>query len=201
MFCLIENEGTSITGKSSNHIRILRLVPGLVDITGMIYFLDNIDFNLHRSFFVTAIAADLAPFFVIVLGEGESTFGELYLSYLDVVLFVIGSLSAEKKTMRCIWFVGDASTINSSMVSKKRKHLLKCPRNISIDILLLVWEPLRRQGGPFESSAEKAVIEVGRVFLPLLVFWKRTRLVNRPIRKQTPRNRRQHGIARYWDEY
>lgn len=108
VFCSIPDHDTAIGAHCSDDIRVLRLVPGLVDFSLMINFLHDVEFDFHGRLLATAVAANFAFLFIIILDCWDSWIGKLYLSYLEIVLGAVRCVSAEEESMCRVWFPGNS---------------------------------------------------------------------------------------------
>lgn len=108
MFRPIPDHHSPICAHSRNDVGILRLIPGLVHFAFMVNLLNNIELDFHLAFFrSSAIAANLASLFIIVLGIRCIVVRQLYMGNLQVVLSVTGSMGTDQKAMRGIRLIGN----------------------------------------------------------------------------------------------
>lgn len=99
----VEDENFAVDAKSSNNVRVLRLITGLVDFPRVLNPL--YDVALERGNIASfSIASNLASFLVVVVGIRRHGFGYLDIGDLKEVGTVVGSVCSQQKTVHAIVF-------------------------------------------------------------------------------------------------
>lgn len=138
----VVDEDPAVDAQGSDHVRVLGLVTGLVDLTGMVDLLDDVHLDGSR---LAAVTANLATILIVVIGVRLGRLWDLDLGNLEVVVGAGRGVSADQKAMHAIVLVLG---------------------------LLDVRKPLGGQSRPVKSSAQDHVVEEGAVLLPRLVLYR-----------------------------
>lgn len=125
MFGTVENENPPIDAEGGNEVRVLRLVARLVDLTGMVNPLPNVESNRRRAPRLP-VASYLPPFLVEIIGAGFDRLWYFDLSYLKMIWHAFSCVGSEEQAVDTVVFVFG---------------------------LLDVGKPLGRQRWPLEGSA------------------------------------------------
>ena len=88
MLSTVKDENLSIDAHSRKDVGILGLVSGLVDLAGVIDLLRNVELDLG-DLAGLAVATNLTPVLVEILGVGLGGLWDFYLGDLDVVGLVV----------------------------------------------------------------------------------------------------------------
>lgn len=109
MLRAIPNHYPAICAHRRDDVRVLRLIPSLVDLALMVNLLDNVELDLHlRLLRASTIASDL-PFLVIVVVRVRNIgIGKLHMGNLKIIGSFSGSMRANQEAMGGIWLVGDS---------------------------------------------------------------------------------------------
>lgn len=107
MFCAIEDEDLAADGLSGEKVRVLRHVPGAVDLAVVV---DTLNY-LYARRRGQGVAAELAALVIVggtveLLGGGPGAVWKLYLGDLKVVLALARGVGAEQKTVGGVRLVG-----------------------------------------------------------------------------------------------
>lgn len=121
----IPNHHPPICTHGRNDVRVLWLIPSLVDFAFMVNLLNNVELDLHLMLFGSSTkATNLASFFIVVFGIRCIGVWQLYMSNLKVVLSITGSVGTDQKAMGGIRLIGNPTRrldhidqINSSNAS------------------------------------------------------------------------------------
>lgn len=140
VFCSVEDQNPAVDAECRNHVGVLRLIAGFVDLARVVNLLDNVHPDGSS---LAAIATNLTTVLIVVICIRLSRLGDLDLGDLKVVGCAGGGVCAEKKTM-------------NAMV-------------LALGIFD-VGEPLGGQGRPLQGGAENHVVEKRAVLLPCLVL-------------------------------
>lgn len=136
----VPNVDIVIGRESRNDVRVLWLVTGFVDLTGVRDLLYNREFNL---LFAGTVAAKLFGGWVVVREIGRGRLGEADVCDLKIVRLLARCMGSDDQA------VGAEGRA----------------RNI-----LHIWQPLGGQGRPFERTAVHDVVKEDTVLLPDLVL-------------------------------
>lgn len=99
----VKDEDFAVDAKSSNNVRVLRLITGLVDFSRMLNPLHDVALE-GSNIACLSIASDLASFLVVVVGVRRHGFGYLDIGDLEEVGTVVRSVCSEQKTVHAIVF-------------------------------------------------------------------------------------------------
>ena len=94
----IKDEDLAINAHGGQDIRVLGLVPSLVDFAGVVNLLSDVELDLG-SVASLAVAAHLAALIVVVLGAWLSLLGNLHLGDLDVVRLLVRGMGSDEETV------------------------------------------------------------------------------------------------------
>lgn len=94
----IEDEDLSIDTHSGENVRVLRLVPRLVDLAGVVNLLSDVELDLG-GIARLAIAANLAPLIVVVFRIRLGRLGNFHLGDLEVVRLFLRRVGANEETV------------------------------------------------------------------------------------------------------
>ena len=110
MLGAIPNHDSTIGAHRRNDVRILRLIPGLVDLAFMVNLLNNIKLDLHLGLLGPAtVASNLALVLVVILRVGRIWIGELDVGNLEVVLGITSGMGADEKAMSGVRLVRNSA--------------------------------------------------------------------------------------------
>lgn len=125
VLCPVKDENLAVDAERGDDVWILRLVPGLVDLSRVLNLVHNVALDgRHVARF--AVAANLAALLVVVVRVRGHGLGDLDVGDLKVIWAVIRGMGAEKKAMGA--------------------------KVLTLDILD-VWEPLDGESRPGQGFA------------------------------------------------
>lgn len=106
----IPNHNTTIGTHCCDDVRVLRLIPGLVDLTLVVNLLDNVELDLHLGLFGSAtVATNLSFVLIIILWVRCIGVRKLDMGNLEVVLSIASGMGTNQKAMSGIGLVRDSA--------------------------------------------------------------------------------------------
>ena len=98
MLRAVEDEDLAIDAHGRQDVRVLWLIPRLVDLARVVNLLGDVELDLSSVASFT-VAANLAPLIIVVLGAWCSRLRDLHLGDLHIVWFLIGGVSTDEETV------------------------------------------------------------------------------------------------------
>ena len=116
MFCSIPNHNSPICAHCGDDVRVLRLVPSFVHLSLMVDLLHHVEFDLHDWCLFpssTSITSNLLPLLIVFIRIWRDRLWKLHVSYLQVILSLVGSVRAYEKSVSRVVFIRSTIPVNS----------------------------------------------------------------------------------------
>lgn len=115
MFCSIPYHYSPVRAHCSDDIWIVWLISSFIHLSLVVNLLHNVEFDFHDWCLLpgaTAIAPNLLTIFIVVGRIRRDRFWKLHVSYLQVILSLVGSVGADEKSMSRVILVRSAVPVS-----------------------------------------------------------------------------------------